>query len=131
MPRFGKRSAQRLDKCTPSLRRLFKRVVETYDCTILTGYRDRRAQNKAFDEGRSKLRWDSGKHNMLPSLAIDVAPWPVDWADTKRFYHFAGFVQATAKEMGIVLRWGGDWDRDYDLNDQSFMDLVHFEVKRK
>jgi len=28
--------------------------------------------------------------------------------------------------MEIPIRWGGDWDRDHCLSDQSFDDLVHF-----
>jgi hypothetical protein len=31
---------------------------------------------------------------------------------------------------GINLRWGGDWDRDSDLKDQTFNDLGHIEVVR-
>ena len=34
----------------------------------------------------------------------------------------------TAKAMGIDLRWGGDWDRDTEVRDNSFDDLVHFEI---
>lgn len=33
-----------------------------------------------------------------------------------------------AQSMCIEIRFGGDWDRDYDLDDQDFMDLVHFEL---
>jgi peptidoglycan L-alanyl-D-glutamate endopeptidase CwlK len=60
-----------------------------------------------------------------------VAPYPIDWNDTKRFYHFAGFVLGVAKssKIAIPIRWGGDWDSDNDLNDQTFMDLVHWELK--
>ena len=62
-------------------------------------------------------------------------PWPDkknrprDYTkDLNQFYYFAGIVIATARDLDIVLRWGGDWDRDHDLSDQSFDDLVHFEV---
>ena len=30
--------------------------------------------------------------------------------------------------MGIDLRWGGDWDRDTEVRDNTFDDLVHFEI---
>ena len=42
------------------------------------------------------------------------------------FYYFGGFVLGTAQEMGLDIRWGGDWDGDRSL-DQRFDDLVHFE----
>ena len=33
-----------------------------------------------------------------------------------------------AKSMGIDIRWGGDWDRDTEVRDNKFDDLVHFEI---
>ena len=33
-----------------------------------------------------------------------------------------------ASQMGIKIRWGGDWDRDTDLSDNRFNDLPHFEL---
>ena len=80
------------------------------------------------DEGKSQVRWPDGKHNTEPSLAVDVCPYPVVWDDRERQTLFAGYVLATAKAMGIDLRWGGDWDRDTEVRDNSFDDLVHFEI---
>lgn len=128
MPKFSQRSIDRLETCRPGLVRLFMKVIESFDCTILEGHRGEAAQNKAYDEGKSKLRWPNGKHNKLPSLAVDVAPYPVDWNDLHRFYYFAGYVMGIAQEMGIKIRWGGDWDGDKELKDNSFNDLVHFEI---
>lgn len=130
MPTFGSRSRQNLDTCDPRLQRVFERVVETYDCTVICGHRGKADQEAAVAAGHSKTPWPKSRHNELPSEAADVAPYPIDWYNTKRFYHFAGYVLATARGMGIELRWGGDWDGDNDLDDQTFMDLVHFELKR-
>lgn len=129
MPRFSATSRSRLANCDESLQRLFERVVSRWDCTVVEGHRDQEAQDRAFREGKSQLRWPNGKHNRLPSRAVDVAPYPIDWGNTKRFYAFGGYVLGVAEEMGIELRWGGDWDGDRDLDDQSFNDLVHFELK--
>lgn len=127
MPKFGKKSQNMLDTCEPKLRQLFAEVIKHYDCTILEGHRTKERQGELFKQGKTKLQ-SGGKHTTIPSCAVDVAPYPVDWDDTKRFYHFAGFVQATATQLGISIRWGGDWDSDKDLKDQSFFDLVHFEL---
>ena len=35
---------------------------------------------------------------------------------------------ATALGMGIKLRWGGDWDGDWQTRDNTFDDLPHFEL---
>lgn len=128
MPKFSGQSLKRLKTCDEQLQRLFLTVGKEYDCTILEGHRGRRKQNGAFNRGTSKVRWPNGRHNSIPSKGIDVAPYPIDWKNEKRFYHFAGYVQGKASEMGIKIRFGGDWDKDFDLDDQDFNDLVHFEL---
>ena len=129
MPSFSQRSKNKLDSCHPDLQRLFERVVQEFDCTILAGHRGMQEQNSAFDKGFSKLRYPRSKHNKWPSLAVDVAPYPLDWKDKETFYYFAGFVKGLAAEMGIAIRWGGDWDSDTMVHDQTFMDLPHFELQ--
>lgn len=120
-----------LRTCDPWLQNLFQRVVLTYDCSILIGHRGEALQHRAFLSGASKLDWPDGEHNKYPSQAVDAAPYPIDWNDTKRFYHFAGYVLGVAELLGIPIRWGGDWDGDHDLNDQDFNDLVHFELEKE
>lgn len=127
MPRFSAQSRGHLDTCSEGLQRVFERVVAAYDCTVICGHRGKEAQNEAFRTGASKKQWPESNHNDLPSRAVDVAPYPIDWKNLKRFYHFAGYVQAVGEEMGVRIRWGGDWDSDRDLDDQTFFDLVHFE----
>ena len=129
MPRFGKTSKRRLATCDNGLQNLFYEVVTHFDCSILVGHRGEEDQNKAFDEGKSQVLCSKGKHNSNPSTAVDVAPYPIDWDDRERFIYFGGFVKGVALEMGIPLRWGGDWDNDTQLKDQKFNDLVHFELQ--
>ena len=129
MPRFGKTSRKRLATCHPKLQKVFKEVVKEFDCSVICGHRNEEDQNKAFDDGRSKVKYPHGRHNATPSNAIDVAPYPIDWNDRERFTYFAGYVLGIAKSMGITLRWGGDWNRNWDLKDNNFDDLPHFEIK--
>ena len=129
MPKFGKKSKKGLATCDIELQKLFSEVVKYFDCSILIGHRGEEAQNKAFDEGKSQVRYPKGKHNSNPSTAVDVSPYPIDWKDRERFIYFGGFVKGVAFEMGIPLRWGGDWDNDTQLSDNKFDDLVHFELK--
>jgi peptidoglycan L-alanyl-D-glutamate endopeptidase CwlK len=71
---------------------VFTEVIKHFDCTILEGHRGKEAQNEAVRTGKSKVRWPNGNHNKSPALAVDVAPWPVNWQDRERFYYFGGFV---------------------------------------
>ena len=127
MASFGKSSLEKLATCDEDIQRVFKEVVKYFDCTIIEGHRGRAAQHKAYMDGKSELDWPNGKHNSLPSKAVDVMPYPIDWDDIQRLCYFAGFVMSTALRMGVKLRWGKDWDGDTDLNDQKFKDGPHFE----
>lgn len=128
MPSFSELSKSRLKTCHLDLQRLFNEVIKYWDCTIIEGYRGPEEQHEAFINGKSKLDWPKGKHNKLPSLAVDVMPFPVDFKDIHRIYCFSGFVLGIAAVMNIKVRWGGDWDRDTEVKDNTFNDLVHFEV---
>ena len=143
--RWSHRSHSNLSTCDPRLRDLFDEVLKVQDCTVLCGYRDKAEQTEYFETGRSKLPWPRSQHNVrdrfpgrgggqgssktLPrSEAVDVAPYPLDWKARRRFDRFAGIVLGVASQMGVAVRWGGDWDGDGDLTDQDFNDLVHFEL---
>ncbi|MBI9092461.1 MAG: M15 family metallopeptidase [Desulfobacterium sp.] len=131
MPDYSSKSKQRLATCHPDLQRLFNAVIEAVDCSIIEGHRNRDRQDRFYREGRSKVQWPEGKHNKTPSLAVDAAPYipgkGISW-EVKQCCYFAGMVKIKALELGIAIRWGGDWDNDNDVNDQSFNDLVHFEL---
>ena len=120
MAEFSERSMSRLMTCDPRLQELFDIVVLYFDCTILCGHRDEEEQDRAYNEGKSKARWGQSKHNSLPSMAVDVVPYPIDWGDIERFHHFAAFVQVIAQSKGIDIRWGGDF--------KNFFDGPHFEL---
>ena len=128
MPEFGSSSLQKLSTVHPDLQRLFLEVVKHFDCAVIEGHRNEIDQNRAFDEGHSKKRWPDGKHNSIPARAIDVGPYPLNWADKERFYFFAGFVKATAIQMGINIRLGCDWNSNNDFKDETFIDAPHFEL---
>ena len=139
MPKFGKDSKQKLASAHPELQRLFHEVIKHWDCKVTDGHRSVEEQQKLYAQGRTApgpvvTQIDGvnkkSMHNHLPSLAVDVAPWPIAWNDTERFYAFGGFVCGMAAALGISIRWGGDWDGDRDLRDQRLFDLPHFELKQ-
>jgi len=128
MPRYSKRSKERLATCHEDLQRLFNEVIKHYDCSIICGSRSKEDQEKAYRQGSSKVVWPNSKHNSTPSLAVDVAPYPIEWYELNRFYMFIGIVRGIAAMMGINIRCGADWDGDMDVKDQNFHDLPHFEL---
>jgi len=136
MPKFGERSSNNLKSVHADLQIIMNEAVKHFDFTVLEGHRTVERQNELFHQGKSKIDGIKklGKHNHLPSLAVDVAPYPIDWNDKPRFYYLAGLIKGIASELlakGEIshrVRWGGDWDSDGKFNDQTFIDLPHFEL---
>lgn len=130
MFKFGKRSIKNLETCDQRLQNILNEVIKYVDCTVIEGHRSEKRQNELFDQGKTKLKYPKGRHNKYPSLAVDVVPYPIDWEDRERMTLFAGFVKGIAKGMyNIDLRWGGDWDSDFHVQDNRFDDFPHFEIK--
>lgn len=135
MPKFSKTSKDRLATCHPDLQLLFNTVINTFDCTIICGHRGQKDQEIAFKTGKSRLKFPESKHNSSPSWAVDAAPYPINWKDMNGFCWFAGYVLGIADMLHLQgkmehrIRWGGDWNRNYDMGDEKGLrDLVHFEI---
>jgi peptidoglycan LD-endopeptidase CwlK len=128
MPKFSAHSLAELNTCDPRLVKVCQAAIMLWDFTVLDGHRTKEEQEYAFNTGRSKLHWPEGKHCADPSLAVDCAPFPVDWSNTKRFLFFAGKMMGLAACLGVNLRSGCDWNGNGDPRDESFADLVHLEI---
>ncbi len=125
-------SLDKLSQCYYELQRLVRTVSERMSLIVSCGHRGEVEQNRAYIEGKSKLQFPNSKHNTLPSLAVDIEPLKrskIDWNDKVMFYYFAGYVMAVADLIDVKIRWGGNWNMNDDLHDQTFNDLCHFEVR--
>jgi len=132
MRTWGEASQRVYNTLDPRLQRLVTRIRdEVCDIRLLYGYRTQDEQNLMYATGRSKLQYPHSKHNRIPSLAVDITTTPVNLKAAKlreELSYIAGAAQYIAKEEGFQIRWGGDWDRDGDLDDNTFDDLFHFEI---
>lgn len=137
MPKFGKTSLERLSTCHPHIRYVLESaIVNTpIDFTVVCGHRDKAAQEAAFNSNppRTTLHWPHSKHNTLPSIAVDIAPWwkghGIVWKRRDEFIWLAGWICGIADQKGIKMIWGGNWDNDQELiSDQTFIDLPHLEL---
>jgi len=134
--KFGKASMNRYISLHDDLQKVAWKSLELglMDFTIVCAHRSEADQNKAYNEKKSKVRWPNSKHNTYPAEAMDLAPF-VNGAISWNWYHcsvLGGIVLATAKILGVELRWGGNWDMDGEpITDQDFQDLAHFELVDK
>lgn len=114
MPQLSAISISRLATCHQDLQDLVREAIKDYDFSVICGFRDMKEQKAAFEAGRSKLNWPKSRHNSLPSLAVDLAPTPLDWSNKVRFRELAEVMKKTAAKLNIAIVWGGDWGWDLD-----------------
>ena len=150
MPFYSQKSKERLSTCHSDLQKVFSRVIEVFDHTIECGFRGKEEQDEAVAGGFSKTPWPSSKHNKQPSEAVDAMPWPYTYADLEgkngeaekvraliRCGMFIGYVLAVADDMfaqGEIetrLTTGVDWDNDFNIQEERFLDMPHFQRRVK
>ena len=123
---FSKRSLDNLASCHTDLQKVLHEMIKVYDVSVICGHRGKAAQDEAFRAGKSKARWGQSKHNSNPSMAVDIAPYPIDWNNLNEFYYMAGLAMGIAhrlKAEGEIthdVRWGGRFN--------SFFDGPHLEL---
>ena len=130
MPKFWKRSRDRLKGVYAKLVNVLNEVVKYFDITVIEGLRSQERQDELVKQGKSKTKF--GKHVM--GKAVDIAPYPIDWDARDDFHYLGGFVLGVANRLGVKIRWGGYWNASslfkgkITTKDNNFDDLVHFEL---
>ena len=54
---------------------------------------------------------------------------PVGGEDRERQSLFDGCGMGVARSMGYNVRWGGDWEMDFQVMDNRLDDFPHFEIR--
>lgn len=62
------------------------------------------------------------------SHAVDLFPAPYQWDDLKPFDAVASAMLKAAKELGIRVRWGADWNENGKPRERGESDSPHFEI---
>tara|TARA_R110002020_G_scaffold30490_2_gene96036 strand:+ start:109 stop:489 length:381 start_codon:yes stop_codon:yes gene_type:complete len=125
MYKFGKRSKERLRGVHPKLVNVLNELIKIMDVTIIEGLRSEERQKELLEQGKTKTKFS--KH--IKGKAVDLAPYPIDWEDRERFHYMGGMIRGIGKQLNTDIRWGGDWDSDGEIKDNSFDDLVHVEIR--
>ncbi|MDY5107454.1 MAG: M15 family metallopeptidase [Actinobacillus minor] len=129
------RSLERLNGVHQDLVKVVKRalVLSDVDFMVVEGLRTKERQQQLFKQGATKTM--NSRH--LTGHAVDLAPVSIkegktiiDWNDVNAFGKIAKAMFAAAKEYNVVIRWGGDWNRNGSSKDEKFYDGPHFELLR-
>ncbi len=124
---LGQRSRERLKGVHPDLVKVVERAIELteYDFSVVEGVRSLETQKAYVANGVSKTM--NSRH--LTGHAVDLYPVgrPTPW---ERCRAIKDAMFEAARELGVSIRWGGDWDMDGDSKDERFYDGPHFELLR-
>lgn len=141
MFKFGNKSKERLSTCHKDIQLIMNEAIKisNVDFGIAEGHRSLEKQLQYYKQGKSKIDGvtKKGKHNYIPSLAVDIFPFinnKVNW-DNEHLSYLSGVIHAVSEilftqgKITHKIRWGGNWDMDgVILIDQSFDDRPHFEL---
>jgi peptidoglycan L-alanyl-D-glutamate endopeptidase CwlK len=127
---FGEGSLKELQTLDYRLQKVLLEAIKICDFTILEGHRSKERQEDMYKKGLSNSKPGDGKHEPFPSLAVDIAPFPIDFEYLPQYYFLAGVILGIARQLNIKMRFGGDWDMDGHMKPKSkvLADLGHFEL---
>ena len=148
---LSKLSLSRLVGLNANLEAVVKRAIEIteQDFMVVEGVRSKEQCFVNYGKGRTaaqctakgvpaqyakpklaKVTWLnnplSSKH--VSGHAVDLVPYPVDWNDLSKFDKVAKAMYAAAKELGVSIRWGANWDNDGKFREKGEYDSPHFEI---
>lgn len=132
---WGRASRAHLNMLVTPLVLLCNTVADHVNTSIVSSARSLEEQRGLVRAGRSKTL--DSKHVVTDehplSRAVDIQPYPCPDVTTdagfEDFRRFSFFVMGVGKGLGLDIRCGVDWDGDLDVDDQTFHDLYHFEVR--
>jgi hypothetical protein len=137
VPKLSKKSIAIRNNAHFDIQRVLNLAITRFDFTILCSHRNMADQEKAKAEGKSNAHFGASPHNYVPAVAVDIAPYPVNWGEEgtpeekhaalKRFYDLSVVMLQCAKELNVPLRWGGDWDGN-PSTPNKLTDLPHYEL---
>ena len=129
-------SKQRLETTNPLIQKIINEALSTsmidFGIPQYGGKRTVEEQKALYDDNKSKCDGKVKKSYHQTGNAVDIVAYVNGHYtyDTRYYYMLGHHILSTAKRLGVTnLRWGGDWDKDWDLDDQSFNDLCHFELR--
>lgn len=124
------RSIKCLSGIDTRLAAVVRRAVElsTVDFQVTEGLRSLSRQKQLVAQGASKTL----RSRHLTGHAVDVVAYVgtrISW-ELALYFPIRDAMFQAAWELGVTLRWGGDWDGDGSTSDESFVDSPHFELPR-
>lgn len=159
MPSFGTSSQKRLNTCESDIQIICDEAIKIIDFSIITGHRTEEKQNALYPKYTKLLWPDGKHNSFPSraiDIAPYISPYGaifgskaqlLDIQDKllnegksrslkqindfvlKSYARLIGHIEAIAAIKGIDIRVGIDWDGDFNMLDQTFHDLGHWELR--
>lgn len=127
---LSKVGQERLSQLHPLLQKVVSEYLFYKDLSITEGYRSKEKQEEYRKAGTSKAAFGQSPHNYLPSIAVDIYPYPAPAVvkrgkkviddNSKEWDIQAQLFLTIAKELGVEVEWGGSW--------KTLVDKPHFQL---
>ena len=148
---LSQKSLDKMNGVDERLQRVVKRAIQLtkQDFMVLEGVRTKEQCMINYGKGRTaaqcvakgvpaqyanpsaaKVTWlnDPFASKHVSGKAVDLVPYPVDWNDLKKFDAIAQAMLQAAKELGVPVRWGADWNSNGKPRERGESDSPHFEI---
>ncbi len=155
---WGTTSNQRISELVPEMQKVLNRYIQIarHDSTIVEGRRSDEQCYINFGKGRTAAQCIAGgcpvkyskpglakvtwlghalSSNHRGGKAVDLYPYPVslvlgrpevEWLPLFKIINED--MKQAAKDVGVKIRWGADWDNDGNIHEKGESDNPHFEV---
>ena len=148
---LSQKSLDRMNGVDERLQRVVKLAIQLskQDFMVLEGVRSREQCMVNYGKGRTiaqcvakdvpaqyanpkaaKVTWlnnpFSSKH--CYGKAVDLVPYPIDWNTPSKFDEIAKAMFQAAKQLGVSIRWGADWNSNGRPREKGETDSPHFEI---
>ena len=115
---FGRKSKEVRATLSPRLVLLVNKLADLFDISLISGHRGKEEQTEYFNKGTG-IEWPDSKHNVMPSKAVDLAPYPLNWSnitqkDIEQWNMILGAALAIAKEAEFEIRLGKNFSNVVD-----------------
>ena len=138
---FGASSLKNLEGVHPLLVSVVKRALEIsrVDFKVIEGVRTKERQKVLYAQGRTTpgpvVTWTLESNHFINPVtgfghAVDLLPAPYDWKAMGPFKEVSEAMFQAAKELGVSIRWGLDWDMDGVSQEKGETDAPPFELTK-
>jgi len=113
--------------CVEKLKEEHAKLDKDWDILVVSGHRTREEQDDCVRRKVSKCMWPNSAHNQVQSLGVDLQGVRdgklIGSPEAEKICkEIATRLLKIAVDLGISLRWGGDFKR---------VDLPHFELAKE